>query len=157
MILPPLSGPIYMDPDALPFHFIHNWLPVIWPWGRCIALTGSLWALTDLTEQLNHFHRVCCIHARELRLSFEHLAKGECVFCAERREEGRGGEGERRHGCFLLSRVQAASGWKQWIKGRVMALLMGFFWKYSHAPQQCFPSKYINNVWHHGCMINRGR
>lgn len=72
-----------------------------------------------------------------------------CVLCWV----GRRGCG----GMVLLSGVQAASGWKQWIKGRVMALLMGFFWKYSHAPQQCFPLKYINNVWHHEYIIISGR
>lgn len=56
-----LSGPIYTDPGA-PLSLHRGPTASDLAVGRCIALTGSLWASTDLTEQLNHFHRAGCVH-----------------------------------------------------------------------------------------------
>lgn len=83
-----LSGPIYTDPDApLSFHWglTASDLAV----GRCIALTGSLWASTDLTEQLNHFHRVGCVHPWATTVIWAFSKRRECILCWEGRGEGR--------------------------------------------------------------------
>lgn len=101
--------------------------------GRCAA--GSLWGSADLTEQLNHFQGVCSTHPGAMTVIWAFSKRRGRILWWE-------GRRERRHS--LLSIARAASGWKQWIKGRVVTLLIGFFWKYSHGPQQCFPLKYVS-------------
>lgn len=87
-----LSGPIYTDPHA-PLSFHRGQTASDLAVGRCIALTGSLWASTDLTEQLNHFHRVCCVYPWAKTVIWAFSKRRECIVLRGVGRE-RGGKGE---------------------------------------------------------------